>query len=340
MRVLVTGGTGMVGSHTAAALVRAGHAVRFLARKPARVGPIVAPLGVREPEVVAGDVTDRAAVERALQGCDAVVHAAALLTFDAARVDDMLETNIEGTRNVLELAAERSLDPIVQLSSTQALWEPGVEVLTSDLPVATPSDPYSRSKAGAEQIARDLQAKGAPITTFYPSACWGPDNPTVGDQIMTIFAMVEWSYFLSVPGGIPIVDVRDVAEAVVRAMEPGRGPRRYMMSGHFRSHDELREIISAIRGRALWRAPCPAGLLRWTGRACDVLREYTGFDAGAISAEGMLLATSELRGDSTQTLDELGLELRPIEETIESQMRWMYENGYLSARAAGALAER
>ena len=71
-----------------------------------------------------------------------------------------------------------------------------------------------------------------------------------------------------------------------------------------------------------------------------MLREYTGFDAGAISAEGMLLATSELRGDSTQTLEELGLELRPIEETIESQMRWMYENGHLSARAAGALAAR
>jgi nucleoside-diphosphate-sugar epimerase len=339
MRILVTGGTGMVGSHTAAALVQAGHSVRFLARTPARVAPILEALGVRDFDVVAGDVTDRAAVAKALEGCDALLHAAALLTFDRARIDDMLHTNIEGTRNLLELAHERSLDPIVMVSSTQAVWMPGVGELTAELPIATPHDPYSRSKAAAERIARDLQAKGAPVVTLYPSAVWGPDNPTLGDQITTIFAMVRGGYFLSVEGGIPIVDVRDVAQAIRRTMEPGRGPRRYMLAGHYRSHDELRELISRIRGKPLLKAPIPAGLLRWVGRLCDVLRDRFGFDPGAISGEAMLLATSAVRGDSSRTLAELGLELRPLEETIEAQMRWMYEHGHLSARHVGTLAE-
>ncbi|MEE2665649.1 MAG: NAD-dependent epimerase/dehydratase family protein [Myxococcota bacterium] len=335
----MTGGTGMVGSHAAAALARAGHRLRLLARTPARVGPILTTLGVRDPEIVPGDITDRAAVAKALEGCDAVLHAAALLTFDRRRVDDMLHSNIEGTRNVLEQAHERALDPIVMVSSTQALWMPGVGELTAALPVATPRDPYGRSKAAAERIARDLQARGAPVVTLYPGAVWGPHNPTLGDQITTIFAMVKSGYFLSVEGGIPIVDVRDVAQAISRAMEPRRGPRRYMLAGHYRSHDELRELISRLRGKRLLKAPVPSGLLRWVGRVCDVLREHFGFDPGAVSGEAMLIATSCLRGDSSHTLAELGLALRPLEETVEAQMLWMYRHDHLSAHHVGALAQ-
>jgi len=330
----------MVGSHATAALVDAGHRVRLLARTPARVGPILAALGVRDPEIVPGDVADRAAVARALDGCDAVVHAAALLTFDRTRLDDMLHTNIEGTRNVLEQAHERSLDPIVMISSTQALWMPGIGELTAETPVATPQDPYGRSKAAAEHIARDLQAQGAPIVTFYPGAVWGPHNPTLGDQITTIFSMVQSGYFLSVAGGIPIVDVRDVAQAIGRAMEPGRGPRRFMLAGHYRSHDELRALISQLRGKRLLKAPVPAWLLRSVGRACDLLRGRLGFDPGAVSREAMLVATSCLRGDSSRTLAELDLSLRPVEETIAAQMLWMYHHDHLNARHVGALAQR
>ena len=184
-----------------------------------------------------------------------------------------------------------------------------------------------------------MQAKGAPLVTIYPSAVWGPDNPTLGDQITTIFAMVKGGYFLSVEGGIPIVDVRDVAEAITRAMRPGQGPRRYMLAGHYRSHDELRELIGRVRGKRLWRAPIPAGFLRWVGRVGDVLRDRFGFDPGAISGEAMLIATSSMQGDSAKALGELGFELRPLEETIEAQMRWMHEHGHLNKRHVGRLAE-
>jgi uncharacterized protein YbjT (DUF2867 family) len=76
MLVLVTGGTGYVGSHAIAALVGAGHRVRVLARSSARIPAALAPLGVDEVETAIGDVTDPASVERALEGCGAVLHAA------------------------------------------------------------------------------------------------------------------------------------------------------------------------------------------------------------------------------------------------------------------------
>jgi nucleoside-diphosphate-sugar epimerase len=329
----------MVGSHATAALVRAGHRVRLLARTPERVAPVLEPLGIREPEVAAGDVTDPEAVARALDGCDAVLHTAALLSFDPAKAPEMRHTNIEGTRNVLTLAHEQQLDPIVLVSSTQAVWMPGIEEVHADLPVATPHEPYSHTKAEAERIARDLQERGAPVVTIYPGAVWGPDNPTLGGQITTIFAMVKAGYFLSVEGGIPIVDARDVGLAIACTMEPGRGPRRYMFAGHFTTHDELRELISKLRGKKLLRAPISAGLLRRIGEVCDVLRGRFGFDTGAVSAEAMAIGTSSLRGDSSHALGELDIELRPLEDTITAQMRWMYEHGHLRARDLGTLAE-
>ena len=76
MKVVVTGGTGFVGSHAVGALVRRGHEVRVLARKPEMVGPVLAPLGVTA-EAVLGDVTDSESVAAALDGFDGVIHAAA-----------------------------------------------------------------------------------------------------------------------------------------------------------------------------------------------------------------------------------------------------------------------
>ena len=339
MRILITGGTGMVGSHAAAALQRDGHELRFLARAPARVTAVTSALGVREPQIVPGDVTDEAAVARALDGCDAVLHSAALLTFDRARTPEMERTNVDGTRIVLDAANARQLDPIMIVSSVQALWRPGAGALTPQDPVAEPRDPYSRTKAAAETLARSAQERGAPVTLLYPGAVWGPDNPTLGDQITTIFAMVRWGYFVSVTGGIPIIDTRDLAQAVARAMTPGRGPKRYMLAGRYCSHDELREIISRLRGRQLARLPVPVSVLRAAGSVCDVLRNRLGIDTGAVSAEAMCIATFALRGDSEKSMAELGLEFRPIEETIAAQMRWMVDAGHLSARAAGALAD-
>src|SRR6185436_15758339 len=99
MKVLVTGGTGFVGSHCVAALVARGHQVRMLARTPSKVAPILARLGSPQVEVVAGDVT-RADDERvALSGCNGVLHAANVYTLDPRRADEMHSTNVTSTRH-------------------------------------------------------------------------------------------------------------------------------------------------------------------------------------------------------------------------------------------------
>ena len=109
MRVLVTGGTGLVGSHICLALMDRGHQVRLLARRREQVAATFGPHGRVPDDVVEGDVLDAAAVREALAGCDAVVHAAAVFSFDPRRAAEMRGTNEQATRTVLEAAVDAAL---------------------------------------------------------------------------------------------------------------------------------------------------------------------------------------------------------------------------------------
>src|SRR5512133_1751467 len=134
--VLVTGGTGYLGSHAIAALAQAGHRIRVLARAPERVPRALAPLGVDQVETVSGDVTDHVAVARALEGTDAVLHAASVFSMDPRKADEMRSVNVRGTDIVLGTAHRLGLDPIVYISSELALLPPDDgEVLTPESPV-------------------------------------------------------------------------------------------------------------------------------------------------------------------------------------------------------------
>jgi nucleoside-diphosphate-sugar epimerase len=117
MRVLITGGTGFVGSHIVAAAVGAGHDVKLLVRRPERVQAALAPLGVDEVDSVAGDVLDAASVQAAVEGCDALINAAAVFSLDPGEAEKMLATNTRATEIVLEAAIGAGLDPIVHVSS-------------------------------------------------------------------------------------------------------------------------------------------------------------------------------------------------------------------------------
>jgi dihydroflavonol-4-reductase len=123
MRVLVTGGTGYVGSHTVAALVAGGHQVRLLVRAVGRVAPAVAPLGLQPSDLdtIVGDVTDPAAVDQAVQGCEVVVHAGSVYSQDSRDAARIRQVNVRGTDLVLGAAHRGGLDPIVYVSSIVAL---------------------------------------------------------------------------------------------------------------------------------------------------------------------------------------------------------------------------
>ena len=336
MLILVTGGTGFLGSHSAAAIVRAGHRVRVLSRDPNRVRARLGPLGVPADAVeeCAGDVTDPGAVRHAVRGCDAVLHAAGVYSFDVRDRPRMAAVNARGTEVVLAAARAAGTGSVVYVSSFGALL-PGVDdPLTVDSAIGTSREPYLAGKAAAERIARRRQAEGMPVTISYPPATLGPDDPGLGDQASRIRDTLRGRMPLWPRGGYPIGDVRDVAELHATLLTCAIPPGRWFAPGRYVTTGELVAGLRRVTGRALPAAFLPAGAMLpvgvLAGLAQRVLPVHLPAEHGAIHvcAVGRAVDTS-----ATEKL--LGHGPRLLDDTLADTVRWLHRAGHLSARLAG-----
>lgn len=340
MRVLVTGGTGFVGAHTVAALLEAGHDVRLLARSPERVVPHLAPLGVAEEslkDVIQGDITDATAVESALRGCDAVVHAASIYSLDPRQAREIERTNVGGTRLVLETAHRLGLDPIVHVSSYVGLLDRGRTHLATDTPPSGRLGAYMHSKAESERVARALQAEGAPVVSVLPGFVLGPHDPYLGDSARIVANFMKGRLRM-LPHGLilPVVDVRDVARVIVAALDRGRGS--YMATGHAVPFTTVAETIAGLTGRKVRTVPVPSALIGASAPLVDAVQRISPWRlpmSGEMLRE--ITAQIDLEIDDHATRQELKIDPRPLEETLRDTIVSLVERGHLG-KEAGALA--
>ncbi|HSF26784.1 MAG TPA: SDR family NAD(P)-dependent oxidoreductase [Actinomycetes bacterium] len=340
MRILVTGGTGYVGSHTVAALCRAGHDVRLLARDKAAVPAALDPLGVTVSDVVFGDVTDPTSVASAVDSCDAVVHAASIYSLSPRDWARIRHTNVRGTEVVLAAAVAAGADPIVHVSSTSAIMpaQPGGLINADNPPTVGAPGAYIASKAGSEAVARRYQDAGAPVVTTYPGGVFGPHDPHLGEGTHRLSVELRGLMPVMPNGGTHYCDVRDVAALHARVLEPGLEPRRYVVPGHYRSGaDEIR-TLARLTGRRLPCVAVPAGPLMASLAPLDAVlrftrRQYPG------TREGAWFLSRSAHADSSAA-DALGIVARPYDESIADTVRWLLASGHISARQAGRLDGR
>jgi len=332
MKVMVTGGTGFVGSHAVRALSRAGHSLRLLIRSREKLDRVFAGEDVDKGDVVVGDMADAAVVGKALDGCDAVLHAAALFYGD----ESVLAANVAGVRNVLGGAHARNLDPILYISTIAAMYPPPGPKITVDDPIVSLSTTYGRSKSEGEREARDLQSRGAPVVTLYPAGVYGHDDPGPVESTKGLRDALRFGWPITTTG-VSIIDVRDIARVIVAALEPGRGPRRYMVAGHYTPWSEFADDCDRLTGRRVRRFKAPPPLLRMVGRGVDLAKKAFDLDY-PLTHEAALMMTRFVPCDSQPTLDDLGLEFRPRDETLRDTIRWLYAAGHLDASHVGKLA--
>jgi nucleoside-diphosphate-sugar epimerase len=340
MLVTVTGGTGFVGAHSVAAIVRAGHRVRVLARHPALLEPALAPLEVPPGavDVVAGDVTDEASVAAAVRGADAVLHAASVYSFDSRRHAAMRAVNERGTEIVLA-AARRAVDgPIVHVSTVAALFPAPAGaggVIGPGSPVGRPRETYMATKAAAELVARRHQAEGAPVVITYPPALLGPHDPKIGDQVGRVRDVLRGLMPIWPLGGFPAGDVRDTARLHAEVFTaPPAGPARLFAPNHYLTTRRYLAVLREVTGRRLPAVHLPARSMFPIGRLADLAQRVWPWHIPAeYGAVYTCACATRVAGDA----DTLGIAPRPFAETAGDTVRWLRAAGHLTARQAGSV---
>jgi nucleoside-diphosphate-sugar epimerase len=303
-------------------LVRHDHDVRLLARTPERVGPVLEPHGV-EVEIIQGDVTDPRSMVAALEGCDAVVHAAAEIPL---RSDPTSNVNVVGSKTVIGEAVARGLDPIIYTSTVTVYLPTSEAIVTLSSDLAKPLSAYGASKQKVELFVRSLQAEGAPVTSFLLGGVYGPTSPHLQGSFHAVTSALD-SLMLTPPGGTGVLDVRDVAEMLATAVEPGRGPRRFLAGGQFLSWIEWTDLLSEAAGVDVLRQEVSVEQMIDLGRAFDDQRKAGQVVDIPLSEEVALVMTSYVPTDDSGTLRDLGMSYRPMIETLRDTVDYLRSIG-------------
>ncbi len=270
--ILVTGATGFLGHHLIPQLQQANYKIRALVRPSSNI-TFLQQAGVEL--AYANDITAAAAVQKAVQGCTAVVHAAGLFRFWGKR-EWFWQTNVQGTETMLAAAQKAGVQRFVHISTIAVVGKTPAGEITETTP-CQPLDEYQESKLAAENAARTAwQQHGLPVIVLRPGAFYGPWGRYAFNRLFFEEPLRGWR--IKIHGGRHItfpVFVPDVAQGVVLALSRGQSGEVYNISGRSHSHNEINQIVSDLAGISRWRLNVPKPLVLGLAQAWTAVSQFT-----------------------------------------------------------------
>lgn len=326
--ILVTGGAGFIGSHLVRLLVGRGERVRVLERPTAPL----ALLPLDRLEWIHGDIRNKQAVRRAVHGCREVYHLAANPNLWVQKRGSFHHVNYLGAVNVIDAALAAGVRRVLHTSTESILTRAGQQdAITEEQRIRYEDTigPYCRSKYLAERYALRLGRAGAPVIVVNPTLPVGPGDlgrspPT---QMMLDFCRGKRREYLD--GDLNLIDVRDVAEGMIRAMERGRPGRRYLLGHENLSILTVFRMLARLTGlpEPRWRVPYPVALA--AAYASEWVADVYTHRAPAASITGVKLTRRRMHFDASLSLAELELEPRPVAKTLAETVAWFRQVGWL-----------
>lgn len=317
---LVTGGAGFIGLHVVRELLDRDWRVRVLDLPSERL--LLLPPAA---EVCEGDIRSESRVRRAMLDCDAVIHLAANPNLWLPDPREFETVNHHGARVVLESARRAGARHIVYVSSETVLTHSSRQdvIDESTLPdLSQALGPYCRSKARAELAAIDIASQGAPITVVTPTVPVGPGDWRRGPMTRLIEQFAAGRIRGVLDAEINLIDVRDVAAGIVRAVERGRPGARYLLGAENWPISRLFEALSELTGQPAPRLRVPPHLalgFAWIEeRLCAWSRRHP-----IATVTGVRLARRRQRFNGEWTRQALGLEFRPCYDALRETIQWL-----------------
>ncbi len=331
MKVLVTGATGFIGFHVA----------RFLREKDLRVVALVregsdsSVLKSLDVEASTGDVRDYDSVCRALKGCQQIYHLAADYRLWVPDPEPMYETNVQGTRNIMQAALRLGIERVIYTSTVGTLaassnGKPSDE----DTPAALKEmvGHYKRSKFIAEQEVYQFIQKGVPVIIVNPSTPIGPMDrkPTPTGKIIVDFLNGKIPAYLDT--GLNFVDVEDVAIGHWLASRNGRIGQRYILGGKNVTLGEFFVSIARITGQKSPKVRLPYLPVLLAAYLDEALSKWVTKRHPRIPLTGVKMAKKYMFFDCSKAVRELHMPQNPIEGALERAINWFNDNGYNTIR--------
>ena len=334
--VLVTGASSFLGYHVAKRLNELGRRPRVLELP----GSVLDPLDRLDVERAQGDLDHPAAVADACAGVDTLLHLAFKVSVAGGRetLEQMERINVSGTERLLDAAAAHGVSRAVVAGSALAV---GVNRQASPLNEdASWSDhgfdfPYALNRRKAEQSALARAKPGFGVVVVCPAFTLGPDDPVGAPANKLIHALITKKLRFTLPVGFGILDVRDFADAVVRAAERGTSGQRYLVSGHNVTTSRLLDEAAAVAGVRAPRFVPPTWLLSAAVRMLGVVSRLKG-KPPPVTASVLQIIGRFAWYDTTRARTDLGWEPRPLRETLEDTIRSLRSAAPPTGTSAGS----
>jgi dihydroflavonol-4-reductase len=328
MTTLVTGAAGFLGSHVTRQLVARGESVRVLMR-PSSNNRAISDLPL---EYVTGDLRDPASLERAMKDVKRVFHVAADYRLWAKNSQDIYDSNVGGTKNLLVAAQVAGVEQLIYTSTvaTIAVDRPELPNETTDAKLEEMIGHYKRSKWMAEQEVLQVARAGLPAIVAMPTTPVGPWDwkPTPTGKIILDFLNGKMPGYVET--GLNFVGVEECAAGHLLVSERGKIGERYLLGAENLTLKGLLDVLAEITGLRAPSMKIPHGVALGVAYVESAFSRLIGKEP-QIPVEGVKIAQHKMFVDCSRAQRELGFKAGPVAAALERAVRWYQANGYVKA---------
>ncbi len=328
MKIFLTGATGFLGGRLAEKLRAENFAVKALVR-PGNEDAFPEELGL---ELVEGDLRDESSVYDGMEGCEGVVHAAALVSSWEKDLGLFQSVNVEGTRKLFEISQRRHVKLVIYTSSFMALGPSnGRAVSESHKPEQRHfHNEYERSKTEALEIARSFQTQDLPLIILLPGMIYGPGAVTAGNYVVRMILDYLKGALPGMPGDGKSVwsysYIDDVVDGHLHAIRRGRPGEDYILGGDNRSMADFFRALSEVSGSKPLARKVPLGVLKGYAWVQDVMADFFG-RRPKLTAGEIEIFKHDWAYNSEKAIRRLGYSPLPLEEGLKRTLEWIEEAG-------------